>query len=61
MPEQCWHAADDDLDRRWGAEWNLSLAAGHAECSSTATARARISAMSRASPRNHNQEESADG
>jgi hypothetical protein len=39
----------------------LLLDAGHAECSSTATARPRKFAASRASPRNHNQEESADG
>jgi hypothetical protein len=61
MPEQCWHAARDGLDSAAGADWNLLLDAGHAECSSTATARPRKFAASRASPRNHNQEESADG
>src|SRR4051812_16668041 len=44
-----------------GADWNLLLDAAHAECSSTATARPRKFAAPRASPRNHNQEESADG
>jgi hypothetical protein len=47
--------------RRGRAKWKLLLDAGHAECSSTATARASTSAMSRASPGSHNQEESADG
>jgi hypothetical protein len=61
MPEQCWHAAYADLDRQRMPGQNLLLDAGHAECSSTATARPSISAMSRANPRNHNQEESADG
>jgi hypothetical protein len=61
MPEQCWHAARDGLDPPQGADWNLLLDAGHAECSSTATTHARTSAASRVRQRTHNLEERADG